>query len=126
MSVQTMARLAKDCPTIIGVKDATMDLARPLATREAIGEGFCMLSGEDATMLAFMASGGDGCISVTANVATRSCAEMHDAWAAGKTEAAMAINARLFPLQQALFVEPNPVPCNYAVSLLDKCAMDDR
>src|SRR3546814_16963081 len=73
-----------------------------------------------------MASGGDGCISVTANVAPRSCAEMHDAWAAGKTEAAMAINARLFPLHRALFVEPNPGPCKYAGSLRDKLAMDVR
>lgn len=126
MSVATMARLAKDHAGIVGVKDATADLARPLATREAIGEDFCMLSGEDATVLAFMAGGGDGCISVTSNVAPRACAEMHDAWAEGRTADAMAINARLFPLHRALFVEPNPVPCKFAASLLDKCTMDVR
>lgn len=126
MSVATMARLAKDHAGIVGVKDATADLARPLATREAIGEDFCMLSGEDATVLAFMAGGGDGCISVTSNVAPRACAEMHDAWAEGRTADAMAINARLFPLHKALFVEPNPVPCKFAASLLEKCTMDVR
>jgi len=126
MSVETMARLAADCPNIVGVKDATMDLARPLATRAAIGDDFCMLSGEDATVLSFMVNGGDGCISVTANVAPRACAEMHDAWQAGNTKEAMAINDRLFPLHAALFVEPNPVPTKYALSVLEKTTMDVR
>lgn len=126
MSTATMARLAKDCPNIIGVKDATADLTRPLAMRQEIGEDFCMLSGEDATVMSFLANGGDGCISVTANAAPRACAEMHDAWLAGDTKAAMAINARLFPLHTALFVEPNPVPVKYAASLLEKCTMDVR
>ncbi|MBT5570314.1 MAG: 4-hydroxy-tetrahydrodipicolinate synthase, partial [Alphaproteobacteria bacterium] len=67
-----------------------------------------------------------GCISVTSNVAPGALAEMHDAWASGKHEDAMVINARLFPLHQALFVEPNPVPVKYAASLLDKCGMDVR
>ena len=88
MSVATMARLAK-LPQSIGVKDATNDLARPLRTREAIGTDFCMLSGEDATALAFLAQGGDGCISVTANVAPRACAEMHEAWQKGDAARAM-------------------------------------
>src|SRR5438477_6349975 len=82
MSVQTMARLAK-LPNVVGVKDATNDLARPLRTREAIGPKFCMLSGEDHTALAFLIQGGDGCISVTANVAPRACADMHGAWQKG-------------------------------------------
>ena len=85
-----------------------------------------MLSGEDATVLSFMANGGDGCISVTSNVAPGPLAEMHDAWAGGKHDDAMTINARLFPLHQALFVEPNPVPVKYAASLLDKCTNDVR
>lgn len=126
MSVATMARLAKDCPNIVGMKDATADLTRPLATRAEIGENFDMLSGEDATVLSFMANDGDGCISVTANVAPRACAEMHDAWAAGKTADAIAINQRLFPLHTALFVEPNPVPVKYGLSLLGKATMDVR
>jgi len=126
MSVDTMARLARDCPNIVGVKDATMDLARPLATRAAIEGDFAVLSGEDATVLSLLVNGGHGCISVTANVAPRACAEMHDAWQAGNTADAMAINDRLFPLHQALFVEPNPVPVKYALSLLDKATMDVR
>jgi 4-hydroxy-tetrahydrodipicolinate synthase len=126
MSVETMARLAADCPNIVGVKDATADLTRPLSTRAAIGKEFDMLSGEDATVLSFLANDGDGCISVTANVAPRACAEMHDAWAAGKTADAIAINQRLFPLHTALFVEPNPVPVKYGLSLLGKSTMDVR
>lgn len=126
MSTATMARLASDCPNIIGVKDATADLTRPLAMRQEIGEDFCMLSGEDATVMSFLANGGDGCISVTSNAAPRACAEMHDAWQAGDVKTAMAINARLFPLHSALFVEPNPVPVKYAASLLEKCTMDVR
>ncbi len=126
MSTATMARLAADCPNIIGVKDATADLTRPLAMRQEIGEDFCMLSGEDATVMSFLANGGDGCISVTSNAAPRACAEMHDAWQAGNAKGALEINARLFPLHTALFVEPNPVPVKYATSLLDKCTMDVR
>ncbi|MBO6782379.1 MAG: 4-hydroxy-tetrahydrodipicolinate synthase [Alphaproteobacteria bacterium] len=126
MSVATMARLAKDFDTIVGVKDATADLTRPLSMRREIGEDFCMLSGEDATVMSFMANGGDGCISVTSNVAPRACAQMHDAWAADNQREAMAINARLFPLHDALFVEPNPVPVKYAASVLGKCEMDVR
>jgi 4-hydroxy-tetrahydrodipicolinate synthase len=126
MSVETMARLAKDCPNIVGVKDATNDLTRPLSTRAAIGENFAMLSGEDATVLSYLVNGGDGCISVTANVAPRLCALMHEAWQRGDTREAMKINERLFPLHQALFVEPNPVPAKFAMSLLDRMTMDVR
>jgi 4-hydroxy-tetrahydrodipicolinate synthase len=126
MSVDTMARLARDCPNIVGVKDATNDLTRPLSTRAAIGENFAMLSGEDATVLSYMVNGGDGCISVTANVAPRLCALMHEAWQRGDTREAMKINERLFPLHQALFVEPNPVPAKFALSLLDRMTMDVR
>ncbi|MCX8059629.1 MAG: 4-hydroxy-tetrahydrodipicolinate synthase, partial [Aquificaceae bacterium] len=90
MSVETMARLAKH-RNIIGVKDATMNLARPLHTKAACGEDFCQLSGEDHTALAYLASGGVGCISVTANVAPRLCADMHIAWQEGRLKDAMAI-----------------------------------
>ena len=126
MSVETMTRLAEDCHNIVGVKDATQDLVRPLATRASVGEDFCLLSGEDATVLSFLVNGGDGCISVTANVAPRACAEMHDAWQAGDYKRAMSINDRLFPLHDALFVEPNPVPSKYALEKLEKATSDVR
>ncbi len=125
MSVATMARLAK-LPHIVGVKDATNDLVRPLRTRAAIGPDFTMLSGEDGTVMAFMAQGGDGCISVTANVAPRACADMHEAWQKGDAAAAMKINARLAPLNDALFVETSPAPVKYACSLIGKSTAEVR
>ena len=119
MSVETMARLAKH-PNIIGVKDATATLVRPLHTRRAIGPDFCQLSGEDHTALSFNAAGGVGCISVTANVAPRLCSEMQAAWAEGRLADAMAIQNRLVPLHDALFSETSPGPVKYAASLLGK------
>src|SRR5579859_3302382 len=82
MSIATMARLAK-LKNIVGVKDATMDLARPLRTRIAIGPEFCQLSGEDITVVPYLSQGGHGCISVTANIAPRLCADLHEAWQRG-------------------------------------------
>ena len=117
MSVETMARLAKH-KNIVGVKDATANLARPMHTRSACGEDFIQLSGEDHTALAFNAAGGHGCISVTANVAPRLCAEMQKAWAEGRMADANAIQQRLFPLHDALFSETSPGPVKYAASLL--------
>ena len=125
MSVDTMAALAK-LPNVVGVKDATCDLARPLLTTLACGEDFCQLSGEDITALAFLANGGDGCISVTANVAPRQCAEMHEAWQRGDVREALAIHLRLTPLHKALFLETSPAPAKYAVSRLGKCGPDVR
>ena len=119
MSVETMARLAKH-KNIIGVKDATANLVRPLHTKRACGDDFCQLSGEDHTAIAFLASGGDGCISVTANVAPRLCAEMQDAWQEGRVKDAMAIQNRLVPLHDALFAETSPAPVKFAASLLGK------
>ncbi len=117
MSVETMARLARH-KNIVGVKDATANLVRPLHTARACGEGFCQLSGEDHTALAFLAAGGHGCISVTANVAPRLCAEMHDAWRDGRVRDAMGIQRRLLPLHDALFAETSPAPVKFAASLL--------
>jgi 4-hydroxy-tetrahydrodipicolinate synthase len=117
MSVETMARLARH-RNIIGVKDATANLTRPLHTSRACGADFVQLSGEDHTVLAYLASGGHGCISVTANVAPRLCAEMHAAWQSGDVQAAMAIQAKLLPLHDAMFAESNPAPVKYAASLL--------
>jgi 4-hydroxy-tetrahydrodipicolinate synthase len=125
MTVDTMARVAK-LPNIVGVKDATQDLARPLATRLAIGPKFCQLSGEDATALPFLAQGGHGCISVTSNIAPRLCADMHEAWQRRDIDTAMAINERLMPLHQALFCETSPGPVKYAASLLRFCSAETR
>jgi 4-hydroxy-tetrahydrodipicolinate synthase len=125
ISVEIMARLA-ELPRIVGVKDATADLTRPWKTRAAIGPDFMMVSGEDATVLPFMAQGGDGCISVTANVAPRLCGAFHDAWRAGDYGKARDLNDRLMPLHFALFTEPSPQPVKYALSLLDRCADELR
>ncbi len=125
MSVATMARLAK-LPNIVGVKDATADLARPLRTLVEIGPDFCQLSGEDATAVAFLAQGGHGCISVTANAAPRACAQMHNAWRKGDFAAVEKQRDLLMPLHDAMFVETSPAPVKYAASLLGKCTPDVR
>ena len=119
MSVETMARLARH-RNIVGVKDATASLTRPLHTKRACGADFIQLSGEDHTALAFNAAGGVGCISVTANVAPRLCAEMHRAWRAGRIGEAQEIQDRLVPLHDALFAETSPGPVKYAASLMGK------
>lgn len=120
MSVETMARLA-ELPRIVGVKDATADLARPLKTRLAVKSDFCQLSGEDATITAFLAQGGVGCISVTSNVAPALCAQLHDAWQAGDYATVWDLRDRLMPLHDAMFCETSPAPVKYAASLLGKC-----
>ncbi len=120
MSVQTMARLAA-LPNIVGVKDATADLTRPAKTRAAIDADFTQVSGEDATVVPFLAQGGHGCISVTANVAPRPCADLHDAWRKRDFDTVAKINDRLMPLHEALFVECSPGPVKYAASLLGLC-----
>jgi 4-hydroxy-tetrahydrodipicolinate synthase len=125
MSIDTMKRLAEH-PNVVGVKDATADLVRPLKTRLAIGPDFCQLSGEDATIMPYLAQGGHGCISVTCNVAPGPLAEMHKAWQAGDVATAMSINDRLLPLHDALFCETSPGPVKYAASLLGICSPDAR
>ncbi len=125
MSNATMARLAK-LPNIVGVKDATNDLARPLRMRVEIDGEFALLSGEDGTAVAYLAQGGHGCISVTANVAPALCAEMHEAWQRGDLATVRKINERLIPLHDALFVETSPAPVKYAASLLGRCTADVR
>ena len=117
ISVETMARLAKHA-NIIGVKDATANLLRPLQLRHALDRPFNQLSGEDGTAVAFLASGGDGCISVTSNVAPALCANVQSAWKEGRVQDAMAIQDRLLPLHDAMFCESNPAPVKYAASLL--------
>jgi 4-hydroxy-tetrahydrodipicolinate synthase len=125
MTVETMARLAK-IPNIVGVKDATCDLARPLATRLASGKDFCQLSGEDGTVAAFLAQGGVGCISVTSNVAPKMCAELHAAWRERDLDTFEGLRDRLMPLHEAMFCEPSPAGAKYGVHLLGKCEPDVR
>jgi hypothetical protein len=119
MTPETMGRLAKH-PNIVGVKDATANLARPLHQRAACGNDFIQLSGEDHTALSFNAAGGHGCISVTSNIAPRLCAEMHKAWREGRVCDAMMIQDRLLPVHDALFCETSPGPVKYAASLLGR------
>jgi 4-hydroxy-tetrahydrodipicolinate synthase len=125
MSQETMARLA-ELPNIVGVKDATASIPRVTSTRLLLGPQFCQLSGEDPTALAFNAHGGHGCISVTANVAPRLCAEFQTAWAEGRPLDALALNDRLMALHIALFLETSPAPAKYALSLLGKCSDELR
>ena len=125
MSVETMARLAA-LPAIVGVKDATGDLARPSAQRLACGPGFVQLSGEDATAHGFNAQGGVGCISVTCNVAPRLLAEMQEACAANDFQRALAIQDRLMPLHHAIFAEPGLAGAKHALSLLGRCEAEVR
>lgn len=122
---QTMARLAQ-LPRIVGVKDATNDLTRPVRTRLDCGEDFIQLSGEDGTASAFLAQGGHGCISVTSNVAPRACAELQAAWAKGDMERFNELRDMLMPLHQALFVETSPSPVKYALSVLGKMSDEVR
>lgn len=126
MSVETMARLSRDCENIVGVKDATANLARVSLQRQACGKDFIQLSGEDPTALGFMAHGGVGCISVTSNVAPRLCAEFQEACLAGDFAKALGYQDRLMPLHRALFLETSPAPTKYAVSLLERCEAEAR
>jgi len=120
MSVETMARLAQEFPNIVGVKDATAKLDRVSEQRQAIGADFIQLSGEDATALGFNAHGGHGCISVTANVAPRLCAEFQNACLAGDYATALTYQDKLMPLHKAMFIEPNPGGPKYALERLGK------
>lgn len=115
VSVETLARLARDCRNIIGVKDATANLLRPSLERMACGREFNLLSGEDGTAIGYMAHGGHGCISVTANVAPRLCAEFQSACLAGDFRRALEFHDRLMPLHRALFLETNPAGPKYAL-----------
>ncbi len=125
MTPETMGALAKH-KNIIGVKDATGDVARVSHQRATCGKDFCQLSGEDASALGFNAHGGVGCISVTANVAPKLCARFQAATLAGDYPAALEIQSQLLPLHTALFVEPGVAGAKYALSLLGKCNEDVR
>ncbi len=122
----TMARLAVDHANIKGIKDATADVGRPTRIRNLIGADFAQLSGEDATALPYLAAGGHGCISVTANIAPKLLSEMHAAWAAGDITTAQSINERLMPLHDSMFCEASPGPVKYAAELLGICSAETR
>jgi 4-hydroxy-tetrahydrodipicolinate synthase len=121
MSVDTMARLF-ECKNIAGVKDATANVVRVSQQRATVGSEFNQLSGEDGTALGFMAHGGHGCISVTSNVAPRLCSEFQSACLKGDYATALKVQDKLMPLHQNLFIETNPAPAKYALSVLGKCA----
>ena len=125
MSVETMARLF-ELPNIAGVKDATADLTRVSKQRQAVGRDFIQLSGEDGTALGFNAHGGQGCISVTANVAPALCSQFQEACLSGDYGTALGIQDRLMPLHDALFAETSPAPVKYAASVLGLCSDEVR
>jgi 4-hydroxy-tetrahydrodipicolinate synthase len=120
MSVDTMKRLF-ELKNIAGVKDATANMVRVSQQRAEIGPDFNQLSGEDGTALGFNAHGGHGCISVTSNVAPRLCAEFQGACLRGDYATALELNDKLMPLHVALFIETNPSPAKYALSVLGRC-----
>lgn len=117
MSIDTMAKLA-ELPRIVGVKDATGDLARPLNMKNRVGDKFCQLSGNDDTATGFLAQGGHGCISVASNVAPALCAKMQNAWASGDLKTMAECRDLLAPLFKALFCETSPAPVKYGCAQL--------
>lgn len=126
ISVETLARLHRDCRNVIGVKDATGNITRPTLERLACGKKFNLLSGEDMSALGYMAHGGHGCISVTANVAPKLCAQFQQACLSGDFEAALGYQDQLAPLHRALFLEPNPAGPKFALQLLGRTTADVR
>lgn len=125
ISIDTMARLSKH-KNIIGVKDATANLMRPSRERLVCGKDWLLISGEDGTALGYNAHGGSGCISVTANIAPRLCAEFQALCAAGDYAKARLYQDRLMPVHDALFCETSPAPVKYAASLLGLCSPEVR
>ena len=120
INLDTMKKLS-EIKNIVGVKDATADLSLPIETELTCGPNFIQLSGEDATFLPFLLSGGVGCISVTANIVPKLCSDMYNFWSEGKIEEAIKINKKLFPLNKVLFAETSPMPVKFALSLMKKC-----
>ena len=125
MTIDTMSVLS-NISNIVGVKDATNDLFRPLLTQTKIQKDFCYLSGEDGTALAYLAQGGQGCISVTANIAPKLCSDMQNLWRERKINLAQDINFKLSKIHHVLFVESSPGPVKYAAELLNLCSAETR
>jgi 4-hydroxy-tetrahydrodipicolinate synthase len=126
ISVETLARIFRGCKNVVGVKDATGNLVRPTLERIACGAEFNLLSGEDMTALGYMAHGGHGCISVTANVAPKLCAQFQEACLSGDFILALKFQDQLAPLHRALFLEPNPAGPKFALSLLNRASPEVR
>jgi len=126
ISVDTLARIFRDCKNVTGIKDATGNLARPTLERMACGTQFNLLSGEDMTAIGYMAHGGHGCISVTANVAPNLCARFQQACLIGNFTLALQLQDQLAPLHRALFLEPNPAGPKFALHLLDRASPEVR
>ena len=125
MTIDTMSVLS-NISNIVGVKDATNDLFRPLLTQTKIQKDFCYLSGEDGTALAYLAQGGQGCISVTANIAPKLCSDMQNLWRERKINLAQDINIKLSKIHHVLFIESSPGPVKYAAELLNLCSAETR
>ena len=117
MTNETMAKLS-EISNIVGVKDATGDMSRPLNMRHLVGDDFCQLTGEDAAATGFLAQGGHGCISVTSNIAPKLSAQIHKAWAEKNIVQMAECRDKLAPIHEALFVESSPAPVKYAASQL--------
>ena len=111
---------------IVGIKDASNDLSRPLVMRTFMKKNFNYISGEDGTIAGYLAQGGHGCISVTANVAPRLTSKLHYFWQTKNYKQFDLINLKLAPLSRVLFSEPSPTPSKYALSLMGKCKADVR
>jgi 4-hydroxy-tetrahydrodipicolinate synthase len=125
ISNETLARLAA-LPNIVGIKDATADVVRPSLQRRMCGEGWILLSGDDPSALGYMAHGGHGCISVTANVAPGPCARFYDACRTGEWTAALGLQDRLVRLHKALFLDASPAPTKFALAHLGLCSDETR
>jgi 4-hydroxy-tetrahydrodipicolinate synthase len=125
LAIDTIRRLA-ELERIVGLKDATGDLTRPGLLRRALGRRFRLLSGDDATALDYIGLGGDGCVSVLSNVVPKPCSRLYLAWSRGEQAEARLIERRLRPLATALFLESNPVPLKWALSLMGRMAPDLR
>lgn len=125
LAVETVIRLAA-LKRVVAIKDASVDLSRPLQIRHALGDDFIQLSGEDATVAAYLAQGGHGCISVTANVAPKLCSQLHTAWQKQDYKTFAKLRDTLLPLHKYLFAETNPAPAKYCLSKMGKIGEELR
>jgi len=126
IGVETVRRLAEACPTIVGIKEAGGNVDRVSQLRQALGARFTIMSGDDSLTLPFMAAGAHGVISVASNVIPREVGQMVRAFASGKSEKALALHERFYPIFKDLFIETNPVPVKAALAMLGLCAEEYR
>lgn len=122
----TLCKLSNECDNIIGIKDASGDLTRPILLGGMLQKDFVYLSGDDATALSFYAAGGNGCISVISNIVPELCVTLQKLWNDNKIKEAMKLQAKLMALCKSMFCESNPIPVKYAASLLGICKADLR